>query len=149
MKHLENCAKVMLATGLMVVYGYFMEVFTAWYSGNIYERYMQFESRMGEGPYAWAYWSLLFVTLSCRRFCGSRNIAPTDLSVRGVDCGSIGMWLERFVIIVVSLSRDFLPEFVGELPADFLGLGVVRRHLRPVPDAVPVVHTRFAPDCGR
>jgi molybdopterin-containing oxidoreductase family membrane subunit len=49
MRHLENCAKVMLATGLMVVYGYFMEVFTAWYSGNIYERYMQFESRMGSG----------------------------------------------------------------------------------------------------
>jgi molybdopterin-containing oxidoreductase family membrane subunit len=110
MRHLENCAKVMLATGLMVVYGYFMEVFTAWYSGNIYERYMQFESRMGSGDYAWAYWSLIFCNAVVPQILWIKKYRTnlTCLFLVSVVV-SIGMWLERFVIIVVSLSRDYLP----------------------------------------
>jgi Ni/Fe-hydrogenase subunit HybB-like protein len=110
MRHLENCAKVMLATGLMVIYGYFMEVFTAWYSGNIYERYMQFTSRMGSGPYAWAYWSLIFCNGVAPQILWFKKYRTnlTCLFVVSVIV-SIGMWLERFVIIVVSLSRDYLP----------------------------------------
>src|SRR5687767_15954900 len=53
MRHLENMAKVMLATGLIVVYGYFCEVFFGWYSGNQYELYMTFQNRMF-GPYNWS-----------------------------------------------------------------------------------------------
>ena len=57
MRHIENMAKVMLATGLIVAYGYIMEAFFGWYSGNIYERFMIY-NRM-TGPYWWVYWSLI------------------------------------------------------------------------------------------
>src|SRR4030095_11917437 len=57
MRHLRNSAKVMLATGLIVGYGYMMEAFMAWYGGNPYERFMVL-NRM-HGPYAFQYWSLI------------------------------------------------------------------------------------------
>src|SRR5689334_11962187 len=58
MRHLENMGKMMLATGLIVFYGYIMEAFFGWYSGSPFEKYMTFNNRM-VGPYAWSYWSLI------------------------------------------------------------------------------------------
>jgi len=113
MKHLENCAKVMLATGLIVVYGYAMEVFFGWYSATKYEHYLTFETRM-QGPYAWSYWALIFCNglapqiLWFKKF---RNHIPTLFIVSLIV--SVGMWLERFVIIVLSLHRDYLPSSWG------------------------------------
>jgi len=109
MRHLENMAKVMLATGLMVFYGYFAEVFFGWYSANEYENYMTFANRM-LGPYAWSYWALILCNglapqiLWWKKW---RTHIPTLLTVSIIV--SVGMWLERFVIIVTSLHRDFLP----------------------------------------
>ena len=108
MRHLENMAKVTLVTGLMVVYGYAMEAFFGWYSANTYEQFMIF-NRM-TGPYAWSYWMLIF--------CNA--IVPQTLWIKRLRTNtiwlfimalivSVGMWLERFVIIVTSLHRDFLP----------------------------------------
>jgi molybdopterin-containing oxidoreductase family membrane subunit len=109
MRHLENMGKVMLATGLMVFYGYIMEVFFGWYSGNPFEQYMTFNNRMF-GPYAWSYWALILCN----------GIAPQILWFKWARTNvvvlfvvsvivSVGMWLERFVIIVTSLSFDFIP----------------------------------------
>ena len=112
MKHIENMAKVMLATGLVVAYGYLMEAFMAWYSGNTYERFMMW-NRM-TGPYAWSYWALILCnvvvinTLWVKRL---RTSVPYLFVVSLVV--SVGMWLERFVIIVTSLHRDFLPSSWG------------------------------------
>jgi Ni/Fe-hydrogenase subunit HybB-like protein len=109
MRHLENMAKVTLITGLIVVYGYACELFFGWYSGNEYERFMLM-NRILTGPYAWSYWMLLlcnFVVpqlLWVKKF--RRNIAVLFTVSMFVN---VGMWLERFVIIVTSLSRDFLP----------------------------------------
>jgi hypothetical protein len=108
MRHLENMAKIMLVTGLIVVYGYAMELFFAWYSANIYEKYMMFNRLTG--PYAWSYWALIFCngivpqTLWIKRF----RTNTTWLFVMALIV-SVGMWLERFVIIVTSLHRDFIP----------------------------------------
>ena len=112
LRHLENMAKVMLATGLLVGYSYMVEAFMAFYSANTYEEFM-LRNRM-TGPYAYMYWCLILCNV----------IAPNTLWIgrlrRSVPylffisfVVSIGMWLERFVIIVVSLHRDFLPSSWG------------------------------------
>jgi molybdopterin-containing oxidoreductase family membrane subunit len=112
LRHLENMAKVMMATGLIVAYGYMMEAFMAWYSGNPYETYMIW-NRM-TGPYRHMYWALIFCnvfTPNLLWFKSLRTSVPF-LFVASLVV-SVGMWLERFVIIVTSLHRDFLPSSWG------------------------------------
>jgi molybdopterin-containing oxidoreductase family membrane subunit len=112
MTHLENMAKVMLATGLIVAYGYSIEAFMAWYSGNHYERFMMWNRAFG--PYAWAYWALIFCNVLVPNTLWVKNLRtnPVYLFVISLIV-SVGMWLERFVIIVTSLYRDFLPSSWG------------------------------------
>ncbi len=112
LRHLDNMAKVMLATGLIVGYGYMMETFMAWYSGNQYEQFMIL-NRM-TGPYAFWYWSLIFCNIVAPQVLWSRRVRtsiPALFSVALIV--SIGMWLERFIIVVTSLHRDFLPSSWG------------------------------------
>ncbi len=108
MRHIENMCKVMLATGLIVLYGYGMEVFFGWYSGNQYEQFMV-ENRFF-GPNAWAYWALIFCNGVAPQLMWfkplRRNLILVWLLTLVV---AVGMWLERFVIVVMSLERDFLP----------------------------------------
>jgi molybdopterin-containing oxidoreductase family membrane subunit len=107
--HLIYMGKVMLATGLIVVYGYAMEAFFGWYSASQYEVFMV-KNRIWTGPYWWSYWLLIFCNgmsiqlLWFKRFRES----PFWLFMISIVV-SVGMWLERFVIIVTSLNRDFLP----------------------------------------
>ncbi len=108
-RHLENMAKVLLATGLMVSYGYVIEHFIAWYSGNPYESFVFFQTRE-RGAYAPVYWLMIacnVVTPNIFWFKRARR------SIAVLWVGSIlvnvGMWTERFIIIVTSLHRDFLP----------------------------------------
>jgi len=109
MRHLEYMAKVMLATGYVVVYGYLMEVFFGWYSADKYENYMTFANRMF-GPYAWAYWSLIFCNALAPQVLWFKKMRTNTLVLFTVAViVSVGMWLERFVIIVTSLSRDYMP----------------------------------------
>jgi hypothetical protein len=111
MTHLELMNKIMLATGSIVGYAYAMEFFIAWYSGNEYERYVVFINR-ATGPYAWAYWidDLLQRDLA-RSSSGSKKRLRTNIPLCFVVSifVNIGMWFERFVIIVTSLHRDFIP----------------------------------------
>jgi molybdopterin-containing oxidoreductase family membrane subunit len=112
LRHLENMAKVMLATGLIVCYGYAMEAFFAWYSGNPYEQYM-IHNRV-TGPYGWAYALLLLCNLVTPQFLWIRRIRQTPVALFAIAIVvNVGMWLERFVIVVTSLHRDFLPSSWG------------------------------------
>jgi Ni/Fe-hydrogenase subunit HybB-like protein len=112
MRHIDNCAKVMLATGLMVGYGYTMEAFFGWYSANEYERFMIY-NRM-TGPYAWSYWSLIAVNIGLLQLLWFKSVrANTKLLFVLSVIFNFGMWLERFVIIVTSLNRDFVPSSWG------------------------------------
>ena len=107
-RHLDVMAKVMLATGMIVVYGYFMEVWAALYSGNIYEEYLLY-NRLN-GPSSLAYYGLLFcnaIAIQPLWFKRVRQNIPA-LMIISIFI-SIGMWLERYVIIVISLEREFLP----------------------------------------
>jgi molybdopterin-containing oxidoreductase family membrane subunit len=110
--HLENMAKIMLATGLIVAYGYAMEAFISWYSGNPYERF-NYWNRV-TGPYWPAYWALIATNIVTPQLLWlkrvRRNILLLFLIALVVNTG---MWLERFVIVVTSLHRDFLPSAWG------------------------------------
>jgi Ni/Fe-hydrogenase subunit HybB-like protein len=112
MRHIDNMAKVMLATGLMVGYGYTMEAFFAWYSGSFYEQKMMW-NRM-TGPYAWAYWMLIAVNIGLVQLLWFKSVRyNTKLLFVLSLFVNFGMWLERFVIIVSTLNRDFLPSSWG------------------------------------
>ena len=112
MRHMHNMAKVMLATGLIVVYGYTMEAFFGWYSGNQYERFMIW-NRM-HGPYAPYYWALILCNGVTPQLLWFKKIRSKLLVLWLISLVvSIGMWLERFVIVVTSLHRDFLPSSWG------------------------------------
>jgi molybdopterin-containing oxidoreductase family membrane subunit len=111
-RHLENMAKIMLATGLMVAYGYFMELFMAYYSGEHTERFL-IHNRL-TGPYAISFYSLWACNVLAPQilwFKWARQ-SPLILFIVAIIV-STGMWLERFVIIVVSLHRDYLPSSWG------------------------------------
>jgi Ni/Fe-hydrogenase subunit HybB-like protein len=111
-KHLDNMGKVLLATGLIVGYGYMMEAFMAYYSGNPYERYMIL-NRMG-GPYAFMYWTLIACNIVTPQFLWFRKIRSSVGALFTIAMVvNLGMWLERFVIVVTSLSRDFMPSAWG------------------------------------
>ncbi len=107
-KHLDNCAKVMLATGLIVCYGYMIEVFIAWYSGAEVEQYMIVNRMFGE--YGWAFWALIFCNFACIQPLWSKRIRNSQTALFIISLiVSVGMWLERYVIIAISLTRDWLP----------------------------------------
>ena len=109
MRHLENMAKITLVTGLIVVYGYACEAFFGWYSGNEYERFM-LKNRIYYGPYAWTYWLLLICNFIVPQILWSKRLRRNIAALFTVGMFvNVGMWLERFVIIVTSLHRDFLP----------------------------------------
>jgi Ni/Fe-hydrogenase subunit HybB-like protein len=112
MRHLENMAKILLATGLIVAYGYGMEAFGAFYSGNPFERFLMLNRMMG--PFAPVYWSLLLCNVLTPQVLWFKRIRtwPAALWVIAMVV-NVGMWLERFVIVVVSLSRDFVPSSWG------------------------------------
>jgi Ni/Fe-hydrogenase subunit HybB-like protein len=112
MRHLQNMAKVMLATGLIVAYGYMMEAFIAWYSGNPFEQYMMINR--ATGPYGGFYWALILCNIVVPQALWSdrvRSNIPLLFIIALVV--NTGMWLERFVIVITSLHRDFLTSSWG------------------------------------
>ena len=111
-RHMDNMAKVMLATGLVVAYGYGIEIFTAWYSGNDFEEFM-IHNRM-TGPYWWSFWGLMLCNVVMPQFLWSARVRKNMAFLMVIAMFvNVGMWLERFVIIVTSLHRDYLPSSWG------------------------------------
>jgi len=93
---------------LIVGYGYLMELFFAWYSGNTYEQFMM-KNRMF-GPYGYMYWLLILCNILVPQLLWVKKYRDNLLVIFIVSMFiNVGMWLERFVIIVMSLHRDFLP----------------------------------------
>ncbi len=111
-RHLDNMAKIILATGSMVGYSYIIEFFIAWYSGNPYESFTFLNRALG--PYAWSYWIMFTCNAIIPQLLWFKRLRQTPglLLVISIFV-NIGMWFERFVIVVTSLSRDFLPSSWG------------------------------------
>jgi len=112
MRHLENSGKVMLATGLIVGYGYFIEAFMGWYSGNTFDSFLLW-NRL-HGPYAFWYWGLLITNIVIPQVLWLKKFRTSTFWLWVISLVVlVGMWLERFIIIVVSLQRDFLTSSWG------------------------------------
>jgi Ni/Fe-hydrogenase subunit HybB-like protein len=111
-RHIDVLARVMLASGLVVAYSYLTESFMAWYSGNLYEQYMLLNRMFG--PYAALYWVLLFCNVLAVQPLWFKWARANHLVLFTIALlVNLGMWVERFVIVVTSLHRDFLPSSWG------------------------------------
>jgi Ni/Fe-hydrogenase subunit HybB-like protein len=112
LRHIDNMAKVMLATGLIVAYGYSTEVFMSWYSASHWEWFMMWNRMFG--PIGWSYWVLITCNIALPQLMWARklrvNIGFMFLMSLIINTG---MWFERFVIVVTSLYRDYLPSSWG------------------------------------
>jgi Ni/Fe-hydrogenase subunit HybB-like protein len=111
-RHIDNMNKVMLTTGLIVAYGYSTEVFMSWYSASHWEYFMMWNRMFG--PMGWSYWTLITCNIATPQLLWSRklrrNVAFTFIMSLIINTG---MWFERFVIVVTSLTRDYLPSSWG------------------------------------
>ena len=116
-QHVDKMAKIILLTGSIVGYAYLMELFIAYYSANQYELFTFLRARMGinnDGWYSWAYYCMMFCNVIAPQIFWSKKMRANYLVVFGVCMlVNIGMWFERFVIIVTSLAQDFLPSSWG------------------------------------
>lgn len=108
LSHIEAMCKVIILTGMMVGLAYMTEFFIAWYSGNPYEKYV-FINR-ATGPYAWAYWTMVTCNVVSPHLLWFKKLRTNLVFVFILSLVvNVGMWFERFVIIVTSLHRDYLP----------------------------------------
>ncbi|MBS1492717.1 MAG: polysulfide reductase NrfD [Bacteroidetes bacterium] len=122
--HIEKMNKILLATGTMVGYAYAMEFFIAWYSGNQFESFV-FVNR-AFGPYAWAYWIMISCNVGFPQLFWFKKVRRSiPLTFVLVLLVNVGMWFERFVIIVTSLTRDFLPSSWGSFTATWTDYGIL------------------------
>jgi len=163
-RHLENCAKLLLATGLVVGYAYVMETFIGWYSGQVTERYLLYNRALG--PYAPWFWGYLVGNVLVVQACWFRRVrrSPVALFLIGLAVNT-AMWVERVVIVVVSLHRDFLPSswgffwptwwdwatLLGTVGFFTFGLCLFARYLPIVPmsETSRLLHRLWPPGGGR
>jgi molybdopterin-containing oxidoreductase family membrane subunit len=111
-RHLQAMAKIMLAAGLVVAYSYVIEAFMAWYSGSPFETYALRNRVLG--PYGPLYWLLLLCNVAIPQLLWLRPVRSNTRLLWAIAIAiNVGMWLERFIIVVTSLSRDFLPSAWG------------------------------------
>jgi len=122
--HMDKMSKIMLVTGMMVGYAYACEFFIAWYSGNIYERFA-FMNR-AFGPYAWAYWIMVSCNVLIPQILWFKKIRQSIPVLFIISIlVNVGMWFERFVITVTSLSADFLPSSWGYYKPSIYDIGML------------------------
>lgn len=119
--HLDNMCKIMLATGTIVGYAYATEFFIAWYSANPYEQFTFINRAFG--PYAWAYWIMVSCNVISPQIFWFKKMRENLWVMFIVSIFvNIGMWFERFVIIVTSLHRDYLPSSWGYFTATYVDI---------------------------
>jgi molybdopterin-containing oxidoreductase family membrane subunit len=123
-RHLDKMAKVTMLTGMIVSYAYLTEFFAAWYGGNLYERY-HFINR-ATGPYAWCFYLMVLCNVFTPHFMWFKKVRTSAALLFAVSIlVNIGMWFERFVIIVVSLHRAFLPSGWGMFYPTIFDIGIL------------------------
>jgi molybdopterin-containing oxidoreductase family membrane subunit len=121
-RHLDNCAKLLLVTGSIVGYGYLIETFIAYYSGDPADHYMMFVAR----PTAVIFWVMLACNVVAPQLMWWRRARRTEWMLLAVSvCVLVGMWTERFVIIVRGLERDQLPSAWGNYSPTWVDLGII------------------------
>lgn len=124
LNHIEKMNKIILLTGTMVGYAYGMEFFIAWYSGNPIEQFVFLNRAFG--PYTWAYWIMVSCNVIFPQLFWFKKIRRTiPISFIIIILVNVGMWFERFVIVVTSLHRDFLPSSWGYYKPTLYDMGIL------------------------
>ncbi len=118
LRHLDNCAKLMLATGFIVDYGYLMEGFMSWYGADTYDSYMMY-NRM-TGPYNPVFWAVIIINVVAIQALWSKSVrrSPWALWIMAWVIQT-AMWFERYMIVISSLHRDYLPRSWGMYSGTF------------------------------
>jgi molybdopterin-containing oxidoreductase family membrane subunit len=124
MRHFDFMAKVLVTTGLIVGAAYGTEIFIAWYSGAVYERFTFWNRAFG--PYAWAYWLMVFCNVVVPQVFWFRKARRSEavLFVAAIFV-NVGMWFERFNIVVISLHRDYLPSSWSHYTPTLVEVGIL------------------------
>jgi Ni/Fe-hydrogenase subunit HybB-like protein len=141
LRHLENMNKIMLATGMIVAYAYAVEFFTGWYSGHSFEQFVFMNRPLG--PFAWAFWIMVGCNVVAPQFLWLKKIRTNPWTMLVIAmCVNVGMWFERFVIVVTSLHRDFLPSSWGTFKPTWVDIGTLvgsfGLFFTPVPAVLPL-----------
>ncbi len=124
MDHMESIAKIVLATGSLVGLAYMTEFFTAWYSGSLWERYIFINRAFG--PFGWSYWIMFSCNVITPQLFWFKKIRTSMVLTFIISIFvNIGMWFERFVIIVTSLHQDFLPSSWSMYTPTFVEYGIL------------------------
>jgi molybdopterin-containing oxidoreductase family membrane subunit len=122
--HLDAMAKILLTTGMIVAFAYATETFIAWYSANPYERFTFYNRAFG--PYALGYWLMVFCNVVVPQvFWSARARRSVSLLFVASIFVNVGMWLERFNIVVISLSRDYLPSSWSHYVPSLVEVGIL------------------------
>ncbi len=123
-RHLDNGAKVMLASGLIVAYGYINEAFFSWYSGDPFERFMMWNRAFGD--YGWTFWIMVACNVGALQLLWFRRVRTSPWLMFGLAIViNTGMWLERYVIVVTTLTRDFLPSMWRDVSPTWTDFGLL------------------------
>jgi molybdopterin-containing oxidoreductase family membrane subunit len=118
LRHFDNMSKVLLASGWIVVYSYIVETFISWYGANQFEQYMMWNRAFGQ--YGYFYWIVLFCNVIAIQPLWKRSLRQNLLFLWVLSLVvNVGMWLERYVIVVQSLHRDFMPGAWGMYSGTF------------------------------
>ncbi len=117
-RHLDNSAKITLLCCWILTYAYLIEPFTAWYGGNEFEMYAFYNRAFG--PYWWAFWATITCNLIIPQVLWSSRVRRNTTALFLVSLSVLyGMWMERYIIIIGSLHRDFLPSSWGYFRGTF------------------------------
>ena len=124
LRHIENMNKILLGTGLIVAYAYAVEFFIAWY-GQVDAEQFAFLNR-ATGPYAWAFYVMVFCNVCAPQLLWFKKLRTNVWVTLAVAmCVNVGMWFERFVIIITSLTRDFVPSSWGDFMPTWVDIGML------------------------
>lgn len=122
-RHMDNAAKIMIAAGMIVTYGYVSEAFFAWYSGESYERRMMWSRVVG--PYAWMFWAMIVCNAVVLQALWWRRVRRSMPALFVIALAiNVGMWLERYVIVVSGPSRGYLPAAWNDQSLTWLDFGI-------------------------
>jgi Ni/Fe-hydrogenase subunit HybB-like protein len=125
MRHLENLGKMVLLTSWVMIYSYMVEIFIGWYSGNPYERFLTYNNRM-IGPYAPTFWATIFCNCLVPQVLWRRKLRTSIPVLFTVAIFvSVGMWLERFLIIVGGLAQDYMPSYWAMFYPTWVDIGIL------------------------
>ena len=123
LRHIDNMCKVMLTTGLIVAYAYAMEFFIAWYSGVADEQFTFLNRPVGN--FSWAFWCMFFCNVVGPQILWVPKFRKNMYTVLfAAMCANIGMWFERFVIIISSLTRQYIPSAWGDFTPTYIDMAM-------------------------